>query len=419
MINEDEAQTVRLIFFMYLYGYTCREIAEQLTLLNRRTKKGNVTWSANSILQQLQNERHCGDVLSRKTWTPSYLDHKSKKNRQNRNQYLQHNHHEAIISRDDFIAVQHLISNAKYGNKGMLPQLTVINNGVLKGFVSVNPRWAGFKVKDYYAACASLNEYMPNTDTEILINVNSGDFDLRDYEIARTQFFDTTHRIVVTFSYDSIKFSTEAIHKLSTGYIELLVHPGTNILAIRSCSKDTKNAIRWATTTKGSLKPRLISGSAYMPTLYALFKWNKNCRYRIIGFKKQHENNSILLFDIKDSEALIPSKALMEASRKTDTVPFTDDIQAVGSYSSVFGYPETWAYTVGNNFYRQSQAAELAAFSSNGTWDIDQEGTPVETKEPLHVTSQNDLTTHIENIINEMKQGVSHERRSDNKESAD
>ena len=87
-------------------------------------------WSPGSVLQILQNERHCGDVLARKTWTPNYLDHKSKKNNQDRNQYRLKNHHESIISRDDFIAVQRLIQNAKYGNKGFLPQMLVITDGV-------------------------------------------------------------------------------------------------------------------------------------------------------------------------------------------------------------------------------------------------------------------------------------------------
>lgn len=32
VINEKEASIVRLIFFMYLYGYTCRQIAETLTI---------------------------------------------------------------------------------------------------------------------------------------------------------------------------------------------------------------------------------------------------------------------------------------------------------------------------------------------------------------------------------------------------
>lgn len=79
IINEDEAKTVQLIFFMYLYGYTCQQIAETLTHLQRTTKKGNTTWTSGGVLQVLQNERHCGDVLARKTWTQSYLDHKSKR----------------------------------------------------------------------------------------------------------------------------------------------------------------------------------------------------------------------------------------------------------------------------------------------------------------------------------------------------
>ena len=82
IVNEEEAKTVRLIFFMYLFGYTCQEIADQLTLLGRKTKLGRMEWSPSSILQQLQNERHCGDVLARKTWTPDYLTHKARKNRQ-------------------------------------------------------------------------------------------------------------------------------------------------------------------------------------------------------------------------------------------------------------------------------------------------------------------------------------------------
>ena len=48
---------------------------------------------------------------------------------QNRPQYRKRNHHEAIVSRDDFIAVQRLISNAKYGNKGILPELKVLPDG--------------------------------------------------------------------------------------------------------------------------------------------------------------------------------------------------------------------------------------------------------------------------------------------------
>ena len=109
IINEEEAQTVRLIFFSYLYGYSAQKIADALTELERYTKKGNQTWSAGSVLQILSNERYCGDVLARKTFTPNYLNHKAKKNNHERNQYRQKDHHAAIISREDFFAVQKII----------------------------------------------------------------------------------------------------------------------------------------------------------------------------------------------------------------------------------------------------------------------------------------------------------------------
>lgn len=44
IINEEESKTVRLIFFMYLYGYSTGQIAEQLNILQRPTKLNNITF---------------------------------------------------------------------------------------------------------------------------------------------------------------------------------------------------------------------------------------------------------------------------------------------------------------------------------------------------------------------------------------
>ena len=215
IVNEEEAKIVRLIFFMYMYGYTCTHIAKTLEKLECKTKRGNITWSASTVLQILQNERHCGDVLARKTWTPNYLDHKSKKNNYDRNQYRQKNHHEAIISRDDFIAVQRMIQNAKYGNKHILPELQVIKEGGLAGFVSVNPRWAGFKPDDYREASRSVLaqegfEQIPSAP--LSIDMEPGDFDLRGFEVARGAYFESADKILMTMAGDWISFNNAAIH---------------------------------------------------------------------------------------------------------------------------------------------------------------------------------------------------------------
>lgn len=139
VINEDEAETVKVIYYLYLNGFSISEIADLLTEYGRKTKLGNTEWNPGSIMKIIQNERHCGDVLARKTWTPSYLNHKSKKNNNDRNQYRQRDHHEAIVSREVFNAANQLQASKGYAAKNRpLPVLSVVDDGVLKGYVPVD-----------------------------------------------------------------------------------------------------------------------------------------------------------------------------------------------------------------------------------------------------------------------------------------
>ena len=55
---------------MYLYGYSTQQIADALTEMGKVTYRGNAKWSAGTVLQVLRNERYCGDVYTRKTFTP-------------------------------------------------------------------------------------------------------------------------------------------------------------------------------------------------------------------------------------------------------------------------------------------------------------------------------------------------------------
>jgi len=75
------------IYDLYINGWSTTEIAELLTSYGRKTKLGNEVWNPTSIDGVIENERHCGDVRSRKTYTPDFKTHKSVKNRQNRKQY--------------------------------------------------------------------------------------------------------------------------------------------------------------------------------------------------------------------------------------------------------------------------------------------------------------------------------------------
>lgn len=402
VINEEEAKIVKLIFMMYLNGCTCQEIADTLTELGCMTKKGNTVWSPGSILQILQNERHCGDVLAHKTYTPNYLNHKSKKNMQNRPQYRKRNHHEAIISRDDFIAVQRLISNAKYGNKGLLPELKVIPEGVLKGFVSINPRWAGFKEDDYINASASVYNGTEQTSASSApVEVQSGDFDLRGYEIARSQFFDSTDRITVTFSQGDIRFSCPAVRRLESTLVELLMHPQKRILAVRSAGKECRNAMQWSKKKSGISFPRGISGTAFLPTLYSLLGWKDDCRYRITGIKRGKGNDAILLFNLTELEIFIPNDTVSSLPESDTSVkPFTDS-----NRRNVRAYPPDWADTFGSNYYSHAQAQELAGFGKGMEPDISH-ASVIYKDNDIQVTSKDDIERNIEQIMSDMKENT-------------
>lgn len=403
-INEDEAKIVRLIFFLYLSGYTCQNIADTLTELGCETKRGNTVWSAGSILQILRNERYCGDVLTRKTYTPSYLDHKSRKNMGDRTQHRWKDRHDPIISRDDFIAVQHLINNAKYGNKGILPELQVIKEGALRGFVSVNPRWAGFRSEDYLEACLSAYDDEPQIEIESEVIAQSGDFDFRGFEIARTQFFDTKNKLTLKFSIGQIQFGKACVRKFDNAqYVELLVHPLHHLLAVRASKKEVRNSVQWAKlNNNGDFLPRQLAGTAYLNTFYDLFDWDPRYKYRLCGVRRQQDNESVIMFDLDETEVFMPEDTL-----EGEAEPVEDEMIPTGR-KSVIGYPSTWANNFGSNFYTHAQARELATFVEDGTWQLAEQTQPFSTND-LKVTSHADAHAAAQMLIQDIRQDCQQE----------
>ncbi|MBQ9141545.1 MAG: recombinase family protein [Lachnospiraceae bacterium] len=405
VINEEEAKTVRLIFFMYLYGFSTQKIAETLTELGRLTKLGNKKWSSSSILQILQNERYCGDVLARKTFTPNYLNHKSKKNRKDRNQYYHKNHHDAIISRDDFLAVQQMIYNAKYGNRGILPQLHVIEQGALQGYVPVNPRWSGFKAKDYQTASGSIyTDSPPTVDATLNVEVNTGDFDLRGYEVARGQYFSGSGRVTASFNIHDLKFSTECVRKFpDCTHVEMLVHPGKKMFSVRPAPKEARNSVQWAKVHDGVSIPRPISGTAFLPTLYALFDWNPAFKYRVTGCLQKKESESVLIFNTHDTEVFISATAISETESTSDTLSDSISPFTAGAKKDIVAFPADWATNFGESYYAQSFSPELSEFTNAPDWQSQSQGTPFKREDDLNVSSPSEIKENIDEIINDLR----------------
>lgn len=401
IINAEEALTVRLIFFMYLYGYTCQQIADTLMKLKRRTKKGNLKWSGSTVGSLLRNERYCGDVLTRKTFTPDYLDHKSKKNNGDRTQHRWREHHEPIITRDDFIAVQHLLNNAKYGGRGQMPELKVIESGAFKGFVGINTHWIVFGPDDYIAASRRVYEDADkelSMENEYEVKAKTGEFDLRGFEIARSQFFETKNRLTVTFSEKNVKFSMSCLEKLNGKHdIEMYIHPEKKLMFVRLCAATNKNGMRWARITgKGKWVPRVIPGTAFLKTLYRLFDWQSECKYRFQGVRKQQGKIAVIIFDLREEEMLIPNKAIKNNPGEiaTDICPY------VPQNGSLVAFPTEWTDEFGSEYYVHYNSQDK---SINKKWGSGKEQSysnlPIE-----NVTSADKVATNIKSLINTMQE---------------
>lgn len=400
IINPDEAPTVKLMFYLYLYGYSTQQIAEILTEQGRKTYYGLEAWSASGISSILRNERHCGDVMTRKTFTENYRTHRKKKNRGDRNQSLYLNHHEPIVSRDDFNAVQRMLDNARFGNKSILPELRVIDSGILKGFVIINPRWAAFKEADYLNASRSV--YNPD-DTfdepesqkeELTFEVEAGDFDLRGFEIARSEFFDSYHRPYVTFEEKKLKFSSNCIRKFADkATAELLINPVTGQFAVRPTDSENRNGVLIAKPEAGKLFPRDIPAGAYGKTIFSLFGWNPEYKYRVTGRLCENTEGIAYIFDIEDSEAFFKSNALPTNPEQMKGEGYYQPLTPVGKH--IRAIPENWTKSFGKQFYlHELSYSDLAAMTKED-WELQIKGQLYETGKPLQVTGFDELKQYI------------------------
>lgn len=105
-IVPDEAEVVKEIYRCYLDGMSMNLIADRLNEKGLTTKKSNSPYRKSVIQRILTNEKYTGDAILQKTYVTDCITKKTRKNNGELPMYIVKNHHEPIISRDDFNRVQ-------------------------------------------------------------------------------------------------------------------------------------------------------------------------------------------------------------------------------------------------------------------------------------------------------------------------
>ncbi len=126
-IVPEEAETVKLIYKLFLDGYSMTNIKKTLESKGILTAKGKKVWNESLISSILKNEKYVGDALLQKTYTLDCITHKVVRNHGERPMYLVTDHHAPIIDRDTYNRVQQEL--ARRSSKRKISSKTTTEQG--------------------------------------------------------------------------------------------------------------------------------------------------------------------------------------------------------------------------------------------------------------------------------------------------
>ncbi len=381
-INESEARIVRFIYDAYLSGWSQEAIASFLKDIGCQTKTGGTDWSSHAVGYILNNERYCGNVLTWKTFTADLYEHKHRKNRQDRDQYLYRDRHPAIISLDQFEAVQALIENRKHHVRGTLPSLQVIDDGIFRGYIPINHHWVNDDPDIFYD--------ISNTVTKVLkirkVSKRAlSQFDLTGYQVVRNQFTQVRYEgPTMTIGNDKISFNLFCMKKFEdVGYVQLLLHPAERKIAIRPCREGDTHSIRWRPEPDKRIYSKTLNCQHFGNALFNIMEWNPDYIYRVRGVWAMRGTEQIIVFNLVNA---VPAVLLASDGEQTATRRRIDMCPA--EWSDDFG-EEFYEHVLENGFYYLTPDSE---------WRTTVASIPAPGIEQLTVPSAAELQLKIEEL---------------------
>ena len=112
-IIPEQAEAVKEMYRRFLAGASLRQLKEWLESEGIPNVSGKAEWTISAIRSILTSEKYCGDVLLQKTFISDCISKKAVKNTGQLPKYLIENHHEGIVDRKTFNAVQTELARRK------------------------------------------------------------------------------------------------------------------------------------------------------------------------------------------------------------------------------------------------------------------------------------------------------------------
>lgn len=122
VVIPEQGEIVRRMYAQVLAGVSPSQIAKELNEQGVPTKR-NGKWTAHTIIGIIRNEKYVGDVIFQKTYTDDTFTRHV--NRGERDQFYAKDHHEALVSREDYAIANEVLDR----------------NGLEKGITADDPKY--------------------------------------------------------------------------------------------------------------------------------------------------------------------------------------------------------------------------------------------------------------------------------------
>ena len=166
-----------------------------------------------------------------------------------------------------------------------------------------------------------MSEMMINQTIENTENIDqkalelAQDFSYEGYQVVRRELFAHLREPAVVIRRDSVTFNTACIAGLEDAvYIQILVNQDNKRMVVRKCEENDKDALRWCIEKPDKRKSRKMSNKLFSAMMYDMMEWNTDCRYKILGHKITHEDETMYIFDLLETEIFMDTKRKKKAN---------------------------------------------------------------------------------------------------------
>ena len=226
-----------------------------------------------------------------------------------------------------------------------------------------------------------MSEMMINQTIENTENIDqkalelAQDFSYDGYQVVRRELFAHLREPAVVIRRDSVTFNTACITGLEDAvYIQILVNQDNKRMVVRKCEENDKDALRWCIEKPDKRKSRKMSNKLFSAMMYDMMGWNIDCRYKILGHKITHEDETMYIFDLLETEIFMDTKRKKKANpdsvekkevlvtAETDQTPEQNQEEIAAKVARKLNripfYPKNWKDSFGLSVEEHKKALE-------------------------------------------------------------